>query len=351
MSPVKGLPHGVREINRLIQTNFRRNVKNLANARINKKIPKPLGAEEIIYGDKVINTINNWREGYPDKDSLNYVANGEIGIAVGNFISNKDYKDKSRDQIKKLLRWLNIEFSSQQGYTYGYTAKDFEDERSSILELAYAITVHKSQGSEFNLCILILPNPCRLLSKEILYTALTRQRDKIVILHQGEIFDIFNYRFDYYSETLQRMTNLFNPPAPLKIKDRFLEEKLINISSKGEPMRSKSEVIIADLLTDAGTEYRYEKPLVGIDGQIKYPDFTIEDYESGITYYWEHCGMLRDNEYRKRWERKLTWYREQNILPLEEGRGLAGTLIVTADTLEGGINAKEIKELIAELQK
>lgn len=356
MSPVKGLPHGVREINRLIQINLRKNTRNLANIRKKRRIPKPLGPEGILYGDKVINTINNWREGYPDKDHLNpdedplnYVANGEIGIAVGTFATNKNYKEKNLDSIKEMLKHLNIEFSSQPGYTYGYTTKDFEDESYPILELAYAITVHKSQGSEFNLCILILPNPCRLLSREMLYTALTRQRDRIVLLHQGEISEIFNYSSDYYSETLRRMTNLFNPPAPRKIKDRFLEEKLINISSKGEPMRSKSEVIIADLLTDAGTEYYYEKPLVGTDGQKKYPDFTIEDYESGITYYWEHCGMLRDNEYRKRWERKLAWYREQKILPLEEGGGELGTLIITYDTLEGGINAKEIKELIAEL--
>ena len=53
------------------------------------------------------------------------------------------------------------------------------------LELAYALTVHKSQGSEFGTVILVLPNPCRLLSRELLYTALTRQKDRIVILHQG----------------------------------------------------------------------------------------------------------------------------------------------------------------------
>ena len=42
-----------------------------------------------------------------------------------------------------------------------------------------------SQGSEFSTVILVLPNPCRLLSRELLYTALTRQKDRVVILHQG----------------------------------------------------------------------------------------------------------------------------------------------------------------------
>lgn len=350
-SPVKGLPHGVRELNRLIQTTFRKDTKKLANRDKYRKIPKPMGSEEILYGDKVINTINNWREGYPKETSLNYVANGEIGIAVEPFIKKSEYINGDFKKINSKLKRLKIEFSSQQGYRYSYSTKDFKEEGSSILELAYAITVHKSQGSEFNLSLFVLPSSCRILSRELLYTALTRQRNKVVLLHQGEISEMFKYSSDYYSETFQRMTNLFNPPAPRLIRDRFLEENLINISSKGEPMRSKSEVIIADLLTDAKIEYDYEKPLIGTDGQIRYPDFTIEDYDSGITFYWEHCGMLRDKEYRERWERKLAWYREQNILPLEEGGGIAGTLIVTVDTLEGGINAKEIKELIAELQR
>lgn len=351
MSPVKGLSYGIRELNRLIQSTFRKSTRELTNRYRHRQIPNPMGPEEILYGDKVINTINNWRKGYPEGNCINYVANGEIGIAVGPFISRNRLENEDRRRINSILNWLNIEFSSQQGYTYSYSTKDFKEESSSILELAYAITVHKSQGSEFKLSLLVLPSPCKLLSRELLYTALTRQRDKIVILHQGEVSEIFKYNSDYYSEIFQRMTNLFNPPAPRLIRDRFLEENLINISSKGEPMRSKSEVIIADLLMDAKIEYDYEKPLIGTDGQIRYPDFTIEDYNSGTTFYWEHCGMLRDKEYRERWERKLTWYREQNILPLEDGGGIAGTLIVTADTLEGGINAKEIKELIAELQR
>ncbi len=39
---------------------------------------------------------------------------------------------------------------------------------AAVLELVYAITVHKSQGSEFDRAILVLLNPCRLLSRELL---------------------------------------------------------------------------------------------------------------------------------------------------------------------------------------
>ena len=54
------------------------------------------------------------------------------------------------------------------------------------MELAYAVTVHKAQGSEFGKVFLVLPARSRLLSREMLYTALTRQIDRVVILHQGE---------------------------------------------------------------------------------------------------------------------------------------------------------------------
>ena len=55
------------------------------------------------------------------------------------------------------------------------------------LELAYAVTVHKSQGSQFKTTYVVIPDPCPLLSPELLYTALTRQQDKVVLLKQGEV--------------------------------------------------------------------------------------------------------------------------------------------------------------------
>ena len=149
----------------------------------------------------------------------------------------------------------------------------------AVLELAYALTVHKSQGSEFGTVILVLPNPCRLLSRELLYTALTRQKDRIVILHQGPRTELRKYSSDDRSETARRLTNLFVAPSPVEIDGRFFEENLIHRTARGEMVRSKSEVIIADHLADKGVDYGYEQPLT-IEGVTKYPDFTIEDMES-----------------------------------------------------------------------
>ena len=339
LSPVKGMAHGVRDLNRLIQKAFRSSTIKFARSWYGK-IPKPMGPECIVYGDKVINIVNHHRKNVsPMEGSLGYVANGEIGIAVGQFNSKSSSKP-----------WrLQVEFSSQPGFTYDYTSRDFSENGNPILELAYAITVHKAQGSEFGLCLLVLPNPCKLLSRELLYTALTRQRDKIIILHQGDLSGLKRYASDFYSETAQRYTNLFRAPTPIEIDGRFYEENLIHCSGKGESMRSKSEVIVADSLAEAGIEYDYELPLHGNDGMIRYPDFTIEDAESGLIYYWEHCGMLSNPQYRKRWEKKLEWYHSQDILPRDKGGGEKGTLIVTSDSGKGGINSMEIKNLIREI--
>lgn len=139
--------------------------------------------------------------------------------------------------------------------------------------------------------------------------------------------------------------NLFVAPSPVNIDGRFFEEHLIHRTERGEMVRSKSEVIIADHLARRGVEYVYEQPLV-IEGVTTYPDFTIEDTESGDNYYWEHCGMLHVPSYRRRWEDKLAWYRASGILPREEGGGPRGTLITTRDEANGSIDSAKIKALL-----
>lgn len=104
-------------------------------------------------------------------------------------------------------------------------------------------------------------------------------------------------------------------------------------------VRSKSEVIIANMLFEAGIEYEYEKELdLGKDG-IRIPDFTIEDAENGSCFYWEHCGMLGDAAYEKHWQAKKVLYAKHDII---EGKNL----IVSKDSRNGGIDSAEIKSLI-----
>ena len=347
LSPVRSAAHGVPDLNRLIHKQFRHATIDAARKEgRQRKIANPLGAEEIVYGDKVINLVNTnpklprnrHRRIYPEKHEA-YIANGEIGMVEG-FFHRKGLPD---------LRWkIEVEFSSQPGFKYDFTSRDFGEESNAVLELAYALTVHKSQGSQFGTVILVLPNPCRLLSRELLYTALTRQKDRIVILHQGPRTELRKYSSDDRSETARRLTNLFVAPSPVEINGRLFEDYLIHRTARGEMVRSKSEVIIADHLANNDVEYGYEQPLT-IKGITKYPDFTIEDMESGLMFYWEHCGMLHVPSYRHRWEQKLGWYRAHSILPWEEGSGENGTLIITRDEADGSIDSEKIAALITDV--
>ncbi len=343
ISPVRGGDHGVETLNRVVQQTFRKAWLAKANARF-RKIHPPLGRQGIIYGDKVINLKNDsTRKVFPKRES--YVANGDVGLVVGN------YKKKGQ---KELYPFLEVEFTSQLGYDYDFPIREFGEEGSPSLELAYALTVHKTQGSEFGMTFIVLPNPCWLLSRELLYTALTRQRDRIIVLHQGNIRDLRHYASETHSEIAQRLTNLFAPPKPVSFdvdgRERFLEDRLIHRTKRGDLVRSKSEVIIANELLAQGIDrYEYEAPLVLQNGETRYPDFTIMDDDTGARYYWEHLGLLHNLDYAKRWEQKLAWYRNANILPHDEGGGDTGTLIVTQDESSGGIDSKVIAELIEEV--
>lgn len=125
-------------------------------------------------------------------------------------------------------------------------------------------------------------------------------------------------------------------------------DQLIHRTARGEAVRSKSEVIIANLLYAKGIDYRYEEPLE-FDGIINYPDFTINDDNTGKTYYWEHLGMLSDQSYRRRWNEKLTWYKQYGVLPRKEGGGPMGTLVTTRDFGDGGIDSGLVSRLIDRL--
>ncbi|HFX1091447.1 TPA: ATP-dependent RecD-like DNA helicase [Pseudomonas aeruginosa] len=341
LSPVKQHQAGVTAINRALQQQFRKSfIKMAAQTGWAKKIPSPVGPEGIIYGDKVINVINkSGRETYPEKDDA-YVANGDIGIVTGHRKTKARYWSPYE---------VEVELASQPGISYKYKPWEFDSQESTPpLELAYALTVHKTQGSEFGKTFVVIPNPCRNLTREMLYTALTRQRDKLIILHQGDFRDLLHFSQEAASEINRRMTNLFFPSAPVEVKVRnksiFLDERLIYLTENGDLVRSKSEWIIADKLKAAGIKYQYEQSLI-LDGVERFPDFTIRDEDAGTVWYWEHNGMLSDDGYKKRWERKEAAYRKAKILPLplpDKDDGRVGTLLVTEEHEGMGLDLNAI---------
>ena len=293
---------------------------------INKIHPTPLPGS-IIQGDKVINLLNTKILPANKPSDMRYhneipVANGEIGI-VGR---TKHFDDDA----------YGVEFSSQPQKCFCYTEKHFKDDNNPILELAYAITVHKSQGSDFDTVILVMGQHMPLESREMLYTALTRQKKRLVVLYNGSIESLKDLKQDSKSSLLTRYSDLFETAKNIFFDDAADRSKYIHVTDNGERVISKSEVIVANTLARHGIKYHYENPLKlgGREKPIK-PDFTIE--HNGKIYYWEHLGMLSQESYRNKWMLKLDLYRKNGIEP-----------ITSKDDVNGGIDSREIENIIQE---
>ena len=284
---------------------------------------KPFGEQEIVWTDKVMQAINCRKTSYPRGEGLDYVANGEIGLVVATSKGN----DRP-DTVK-------VQFSTQPKSSYYYPRPSVESE----LELAYALTVHKSQGSDFDIVFLILPKSASTLSRELLYTGLTRFRQKMVLLIERDTAILEKLRNPQCSDTLLRNTNMFVLAVRPESTDRYYPEHLIHSTRKGTMVRSKSEVIVADMLTSLGISYEYEQKLPSNDDQndFRLPDFTVS-YE-GDTFYWEHLGMLSVPSYRQAWDRKRQWY---------EDNGFLDRVITSEDGPDGSINAAEIERIARE---
>ena len=110
-------------------------------------------------------------------------------------------------------------------------------------------------------------------------------------------------------------------------------------TNKGERVRSKSEKIIADMLNRYEIPYRYEYPIyLRRLGQI-YPDFTVLDVKKRKQIYWEHFGMMDNNDYCEKALRKLDIYMKNDIL-------IGDTLIFTHETSKHPLETAVIDKLI-----
>lgn len=318
LSPVRNCEFGTSEINRRIQQKFRGGLLYKAR-RSWKPSEKPFGDQEIVWTDKVIQIVNQRRDAWPRGDGMDYVANGEIGLVI-NTLPQYDR--------------LEVIYSTQPSVSYRY----YRGEVDSSLELAYALTVHKAQGSDFDFVFLILPRSASTLSKELLYTGLTRFRQKMVLLIERDTDVLERLRRPQESATLLRNTNLFLTAVRSEVEGKYYASHLIHRTAKDVMVRSKSEVIVADTLTRLGISYEYEKKLLNKDGDptdYRLPDFTAS-YE-GDTFYWEHLGMLSIPSYREQWNRKRAWY---------EMNGYIDRVVTSEDGPDGSIDSAQI-ELIA----
>ena len=144
-------------------------------------------------------------------------------------------------------------------------------------------------------------------------------------------------------------------------------------TARGERVRSKSEVIIADTLARHGVPYRYEYPLElnyrrngrggtsrsdpgdtpthGADtvnsetsyrpGRTIHPDFLCLNVRTRAEFYWEHFGLMDDGDYLERTLVKLKEFAENNILP-------GKNLIFTMESASCPLSTRQIENLINE---
>lgn len=323
LSPIHPHSYGVNELNRWLQSIFR--AKELDLARQRKAIK--LGDEEIVHRDKVIQIRNDDRTGFDwqvREQVEDYIANGEVGLVA--------QKGKSG--------FLNVLFAGRPWITFGYHKYDFSESGVS-LELAYALTVHKAQGSDFEKVFVVIPKQARNLSRELLYTALTRSRAHLVLLLEGESLSTLSDLQDK-SDTLRRNTNLFSPVVREGQNQVPYAEQLIHRALKGHLVRSKSELVIADALYRTGIEYEYEKKYVSEQGWRTRPDFTFID-AAGELILWEHLGLLHEEKYHNDWERKRKDYIAVGFV---EGK----SLFTTRDDDRGGLDAHEIQKVAQKIK-
>lgn len=325
LSPLRRLPIGTDELNRRIQLAYRRSTieKSKKRDRLgDKQFARPAGDHQIVLGDKVIQIRNHRRRGWSRVAKENerlFVANGEVGLVTWS------------EHTKAHGDSLTVEFGTQPDVLFRYGRGEVDEN----LDLAYAITVHKSQGSDFETVFLVLPQSAGTMSRELLYTALTRFRSRLVLLLEKDTRPLERYRSPETSETMQRNTALFGLAVRPEGIGVPYPERLIHRTVSGVLVRSKSEVIVADVLTSLGISFTYEQRLESRSDpkDFRLPDFTVQ-YE-GDTWYWEHLGMLTTPSYAEAWERKQRWY---------EANGYRDRVITSEDGPDGSIDAVRIHE-------
>lgn len=111
-------------------------------------------------------------------------------------------------------------------------------------------------------------------------------------------------------------------------------------TARGERVRSKSELTIANMLAEKEIPYKYECPNTLPNGKVFYPDFTILNVKARKEIYWEHRGMMDDREYARQAVFKMKSLMKNGII-------LGDNLIITEETTTNPLGTDEIESIIS----
>ncbi|MCI9559723.1 ATP-dependent RecD-like DNA helicase [Candidatus Ventrimonas sp. KK005] len=168
MTPMRKGALGVERLNRILQEHL--------NPASPAKAEKETGQTVFRVGDKVMQIKNNYQMEWEIRsrhgivtDSGTGVFNGDIGIIR---------------EINGFSEEMTVEFDEGRMVNYGF--RQLEE-----LELAYAITIHKSQGSEYPAVVIpVHSGPRMLMTRNLIYTAVTRARKCVCLVGIPEMFQV-----------------------------------------------------------------------------------------------------------------------------------------------------------------
>ena len=166
LTPMRKGLLGVERLNTILQ--------EYLNPRSPEKKEKEYGAGLFREGDKVMQIKNNYQ--------IEWEIRGAYGIPVekGVGVFNGDMGIVS--EINEYAEQMTVVFDDNKYIEYSF--KELEQ-----LELAYAITIHKSQGSEYPAVVIpLLSGPRMLMSRNLLYTAITRARKCVTLVGSDQVF-------------------------------------------------------------------------------------------------------------------------------------------------------------------
>ncbi len=109
-------------------------------------------------------------------------------------------------------------------------------------------------------------------------------------------------------------------------------------TDKNERVRSKSELLIANMLNKYDVPYRYEYPMV-LGYKVRYPDFYVLNKRTREEFVWEHLGMMDDSAYLIKNMNKLNEY-------LKAGFVMGDKLLLTMESKTAPLSMSGVKSLI-----
>lgn len=166
LTPMRKGLLGVERLNRILQ--------EYLNPPDKKKVEKEYGDKLFREGDKVMQIRNNYQLEWEIATKFGLVVDKGVGIFNGDMgiITN----------INSYNETLEVEYDEKRRVTYPFQLLD-------ELELAYAITIHKAQGSEYPAVVIpLLPGPRQLYHRNLLYTAVTRAKKCVTLVGSDATF-------------------------------------------------------------------------------------------------------------------------------------------------------------------